>query len=347
VARGTHKVNLRIDVAGCAPAGCTSVSADFFVPDEYGSSPILWCCVPGGGISRAYFDLDVPAAGGAYSMARFAADRGQLVLTIDPPGVGESDRPDDGYALTPRVVADVLHHAVTEVIRRVEGGEIDGLPAVTLRMVLGVGHSAGGLLVACQQGRHRTFGATALLGFSAHGLPAVLTDQESTYAARPEELVNVLPELVRARFGDPLPEWSNSHAAMAHPDPQSEAIAVAMARADTRLLALVGMSALIPGSIQPEMDMISVPTFVALGDDDIAGDITALPGQLPGCHDLTLITLVGTGHNHNAAETRFVLWHRLLRWVHSIAPPDAADQSGRSGRAGSSDGPPPVGRPRP
>ena len=32
-------------------------------------------------------------------MARFAAERGHVVLTIDPPGVSHSDLPDDGYAI--------------------------------------------------------------------------------------------------------------------------------------------------------------------------------------------------------------------------------------------------------
>jgi pimeloyl-ACP methyl ester carboxylesterase len=321
---GTYKVNVRVDVAGYAPAGCTVVSADLFVPAELGSTRILWCCVPGGGVSRAYFDLDVPASDGEYSMARFAAQHGQIVLTIDPPGVGESDLPDDGYQLTPRAVTDVLHHVVTDVIKKLEAGEVGGVPAMTFHMVLGVGHSAGGLLVACQQGRHRTFGAIALLGFSANGLPEVLTAEESAYIDRPEDLATALPELVRARFGDPLPEWSSSQSAMDGPAAPAEAVEAAITRAGTRLLALVGMSALIPGSIKPEMDLVSVPTMVALGEDDIAGDIAALPGQLPGCHDLTLFALAGSGHNHNVAETRHVLWHRLLRWVSSIVPPDPA-----------------------
>ena len=33
-------------------------------------------------------------------------------MTVDPPGVGGSDTPDDGYTLTPRVVADVLAAAL-------------------------------------------------------------------------------------------------------------------------------------------------------------------------------------------------------------------------------------------
>ena len=56
-------------------------------------------------MSRRYFDLDVAGQNGAFSMARHLAAGGDLVVTVDPPGVGESDAPDDGYTLTPRVVA--------------------------------------------------------------------------------------------------------------------------------------------------------------------------------------------------------------------------------------------------
>jgi pimeloyl-ACP methyl ester carboxylesterase len=105
-------------------------------------------------------------------------------------------------------------------------------------------------------------------------------------------------------------------------DGPADQIEAAMAKADTRLLALVGMTALVPGSIRPELDQIDVPTLVALGEDDIAGDIAALPGQLPACRDLTLFVLAGAGHNHNVADTRLDLWRRVLRWIDSVALPN-------------------------
>jgi pimeloyl-ACP methyl ester carboxylesterase len=319
-----RKVNVTIDVSGHAPRGCRLVSADLFVPTDVEADPVLWCCVPGGGMSRDYFDLDVAPSVGQYSMARFAAERGHVVLTIDPPGVGQSDLPENGYELTPRAVADVLHCVVTETVKRLAVGEIPGMVPMGFRIILGVGHSAGGLLVACQQGRHQTYGAVALLGFSNGGLPAVLTAEEAAFTNRPDDLVRALPEFVRTRFGDPLPQWSSARSGMVSSDGPADLIEAATAKADTRLLALVGMTALVPGSIRPELDQIDVPTLVALGEDDIAGEIAALPGQLPACHDLTLFVLAGAGHNHNVADTRLDLWRRLLRWIDSIAPTDVA-----------------------
>jgi pimeloyl-ACP methyl ester carboxylesterase len=314
-----RKISLKIDVSGLAPSGCDSVAADLFFPSDIPRTPILWCCVPGGGISRAYFDLDIPARFGDYSMASYLAERGQIVLTIDPPGVGDSDLPDDGYELAPRVVADVIHHVVTDVVKKMAAGDLEGMPAVSCGTVFGVGHSAGGLLIGCQQGRRKTFGAVALLGYSANGLPSVLSEDEASYRDRPEDLVGVLPGFVRKRFGDPLPMWGNGNWSDETPNAHGAQIERATAKASSRLLALVGMSALVPGSIKTELDQIYVPTFAGMGEVDIAGHVSALPGQLPACSDLTLFTLAGSGHLHNIADSRFVLWERLLGWIESIA----------------------------
>jgi pimeloyl-ACP methyl ester carboxylesterase len=316
---GVRKISLKIDVSGVAPSGCALVSVDLFLPSDVPFSPILWCCVPGGGISRAYFDLDIPAKFGEYSMASYMAERGQIVLTIDPPGVGDSDLPNDGYDLAPRVVADVLHHVVTDVVKRMAAGDLEGVPAISCGIVFGVGHSAGGLLIGCQQGRQGTFGAVALLGYSANGLPSVLNEDEASYRDRPEDLVSALPGFVCKRFGDPLPIWGNGNWSNEIPNAHSTQIEQATAKASSRLLALVGMSALVPGSIKTELDQIGVPTFAGMGEVDIAGHVGALPGQLPACHDLTLVTLAGSGHLHNIADSRFVLWDRLLSWIESIA----------------------------
>ncbi|HEY2564364.1 MAG TPA: alpha/beta hydrolase [Acidimicrobiales bacterium] len=290
------------------------------MPDQENASPAIWCCVPGGGMSRAYFDLAVPGSNDLYSMARFAAQRGHHVLTIDPPGVGESDSPDDAYQLTPRAVAVVLDVVVRDVLAMIGAGAVDRLPVRTFQEVIGVGHSAGGLLVACQQARHHTFGAVALLGFSGSGLPAVLTDEEAKFVDRPEELDAALPDLVRARFGTALPRGTATDSDMLPVGTTSNQAKGAASRASSRLLGLVGLSSLVPGSIQPELNQIDVPTFIAVGEHDIAGPASALPGQLPACHDLTLKTLSGVGHNHNVTESRLELWDRLERWVRSLLP---------------------------
>jgi pimeloyl-ACP methyl ester carboxylesterase len=217
-------------------------------------------------------------------------------------------------------VADILDLVVSDVLGRLSLGEIPGVsPGIHLK-ALGVGHSAGAFLVACQQAHYRTFGALALLGFSNSGLPAVLTDEEAAFVDRPEELVAALPGLVRARFGTPLPEGTNTQSDVLLVGTQSNEAKAAVARARSRLLGMVGLACLVPGSIRPELHQIDVPTFVAVGEHDIAGPTSALPAQLPACRDLTLLTLPGVGHNHNMTDSRLELWDRLERWVLSLAP---------------------------
>ena len=116
-------------------------------------------------MSRQYFDLDVTGQHGTFSMARHLAAGGDLVATVDPPGVGGSDTPDDGYTLTPRVVADVLAAALDGLRGELErdGLAAAGLSGVVPQAVVGLGHSAGALLVAFQQAHHHSYDVLALL----------------------------------------------------------------------------------------------------------------------------------------------------------------------------------------
>jgi pimeloyl-ACP methyl ester carboxylesterase len=311
-----------VDVSAVAPAGCDRIAVDVFVPDRLGPRPLLWVCIPGGGINRQYFDLDVAGQGAAFSMARHLAAEGDLVATVDPPGVGGSDTPDDGYTLTPHVVADVLAAAIEGLQQDLGHDGIAGteLGSVPPRATVGLGHSAGALLVSLQQARHRSYDVVALLGFSGSGLPGVLTEEELRYAGDPEQFTQVLGALTKARFGDPLPEWSNSSAGQLEPNAVAAHVDVALGAASSRLLALVGMTAIMPGSVQPELDELRVPIFAALGEHDLGGTLDVLPSQLSASRDLTLFLLEGAGHTHNVAVNRRILWDRVARWAASVTP---------------------------
>lgn len=315
-----QKLSLSLDVADVAPAGCRSLEADVFVPAVAVNPSTLWICIPGGGINRQYFDLDVHGADHSFSMAMALAAKGHLVATIDPPGVGGSDSPFDGYQLSPQVTARVLAKAIEVLRQRIDDGEVGDAPADSPTVVIGLGHSAGALLTAVVQAHHNSYDALALLGFSASGLPSVLNERELSFSGRPELLAAVLAELARDRFGDALPQWSNHSSGEEDPAEDTSAVDAALSKATSNLLALVGMSAIIPGSVQPELDQISVPVFAALGQHDLAGSLNVLPGQLPACGDLTLFLVEGAGHTHNIAANRHVLWDRLMRWAMCAAP---------------------------
>jgi alpha-beta hydrolase superfamily lysophospholipase len=315
---------LEIDVTGAAPAGVTTVVADLFAPDPRRlawPAIVLWC-LPGGGMSRRYFDLDVDPEHGNYSMARHLAGRGFVVVTIDHAGIGESSRPHDGYSLTPHVLADVNASAMRVVTEGLRTGTVtEGLPPLARFTSIGVGHSAGAGITVHQQARHRTHAALALLGYHGRGLPSHLNDDERSYAGDPDGVRRDLALLVRARFGDPLPMMARGSSRLLVAAPMPEPVHSALVAARTNLLALAGLSSMIPGSATPELGAVDVPVFLGLGSLDLTDDIHGVPAQFPASSDVSLFVLEGSGHNHNVAANREQLWDRLARWARSIPLP--------------------------
>jgi pimeloyl-ACP methyl ester carboxylesterase len=300
---------LRVDVSDVAPAGVHELAAEIFEPDEVGDEPVVLCCLPGGGMSRGYFDVQAPPEFGNYSMARHLADRGFVVVTLDPPAVGESDAPDDGYVLTPDVVADTDAAAFARVLEQWPRAR-----------PIGVGHSAGALLTVVQQARHRTYRALGLLGFGNGGHERfALSMTELGVGEDPVALRAAIVDLTRERFDRPLPRGSTATSdfllgGMDVPPPVLEALG----SVKSCLLAVVGLTSMIPGSVGPEMAAIDVPVFLGLGDRDIAGEPRGIPACFTGSHDISLFVLAGTGHNHNVSPAREQLWDRLAAWARQL-----------------------------
>jgi alpha-beta hydrolase superfamily lysophospholipase len=326
-ALGRPPLRLEVDVTAVAPPGATTVAAELFLPDPHllGRTPVVAFCLPGGGMSRRYFDLDVAPSEGNYSMARHLAAYGCVVVTIDHLGIGESSRPDDGYTLTPELLADVNAHVTAHILDRLRHGElIRGLLAVPDAVSIGVGHSAGAGLTVHQQARHRSHLGLALLGYHGRGLPGHLTDEERSFAGDPERLRREIGELVRRRYGDPLPMMARGSSQLLVAAPMTDAVHDALVDARTNLLALVGLSSMIPGSYASQLATIDVPLFLGLGSADLTDAIHEVPSQFPSSRDVTLFVLAGSGHNHNVAATREQLWDRLARWAQSVLPFDPA-----------------------
>ena len=82
---GLPPLRLAIDVTAVAPPGVHTLVADVFLPahERMAADPQVLCCLPGGGMSRRYFDLEVTdTALGNYSMARHLAGQGFVVITL-------------------------------------------------------------------------------------------------------------------------------------------------------------------------------------------------------------------------------------------------------------------------
>jgi pimeloyl-ACP methyl ester carboxylesterase len=309
------------DVRLVAPTGIERIVADVFFPPPpmRRVARAVVVCLPGGGMSRGYFDLHPTDDENSYSMARYLARAGFVVVTLDPPGVGESDRPADGYSLTPRVVADVCASATANILDRLRNGSVDrGVGPLENPIAIGLGHSAGGLLTVVQQARHDCYDALVLLGFCGRGLIDVLTDDERRFADDPAGLRSALATLTEERFGDSLPVRKNSTASLlVHGEPPAAAMR-ALRQATAPLLGLVGLTSLVPGSIRVELDAVEVPVFIGVGEHDITGRAQEIPDDFPSSRDITLFVLAAAGHTHNVAATRTRLWRRTAQWIDTM-----------------------------
>lgn len=320
-----ESVPMPIDVRGVAPAGVQYCEIEVFPPAGTAAGspadPVVAFCLPGGGFSRRYFDLDIPAEVGDYSMARALAARGHLVVTCDPPGVGESDVPADPFTLSPETLADVQAAVTATVLERLAAGTLtDALAPLPRVHPIGVGHSAGALLTVYQQARHRQNRGLVLLGFAGRGLPGVLTAEERAFTGDPEGFRAARERLVSTRFGDPLPRWEGGTSGLfAANAVMPEAVRAGLRRAQAPLLTLLGLTAMVPGAAAAELAAIDVPVFLGVGSRDITGPPQAIPGDLPNAPEVTLFVLDGAGHTHNAEPNRHLLWDRLATWAEARA----------------------------
>jgi pimeloyl-ACP methyl ester carboxylesterase len=316
-----------LDVSSVAPSGVSTIAGDIHLPEGRHRQLVLACCLPGGGMSRRYFDLRAATSFGEtteadrqsgpnYSMATHLVRAGFAVATIDHPGVGESGRPDDGFTLTPQVIADVDAHAVELVRKGLESGTlVDDVGPIVITRTIGVGHSAGAIVTVHLQARHGLYDGLALLGFGGRGWREQLTDEELAVADDPEAIRASIVELARERFGEALPMPRRGSSDLLVASPMAPEAHAALVDARTNLLAVLGLSSMIPGSMRPDIDAVDVPVFIGVGERDIAGAPRRIPESFPRSNDITVFVLPGAGHNHNVHADREVLWERVVRWV--------------------------------
>ncbi|MGH8453957.1 MAG: alpha/beta hydrolase, partial [Nevskiales bacterium] len=147
--------------------GTLRVAVEIRMPAPSALRPIALVCLPGGGMNRHYFDLsakDGKADAMSFSFAHQMAARGFIVVMMDYLAIGGSDRPADGYALTPEVLVQASAHVLDQVLAELRAQQ----PALK---TIGVGHSMGAMMTVLQQAKYHQHQAVALLGFSTRGLP--------------------------------------------------------------------------------------------------------------------------------------------------------------------------------
>lgn len=294
-----------------------TVAVTIYAPsDSSVQSDIVYFCVPGGGLSRQYFDLLTTDGQEQYSFARSAAAGGATVVAIDSVGTGQSSAPDDAFTLNPERIADYNAATLKQVLTEAHQGTLHpSMPAIARSAtVIGLGHSIGALLLTLQQANHGQFNALALLGFSLVGMPQALPEEArsllSDAAAR--EKVEAIARVVHDTPWFALPTGQGAGEIYGR-----GAVPTAMAslkNCSTRLLATASLAVLIPGLYEPECKRIDVPMFSALGDRDICGTEQDVLTSFPNVRSHEIHSLPETGHTHFVFSSAPYLFEKLLSW---------------------------------
>jgi len=324
----TLQRELRIDVSDVVDLpGPLETAVTVHLPPpgtELCSPPVVAFGFPGGGYSRGYWDIDDPAFPG-YSQAAHHVGRGWIFVACDHLGVGGSSLPDPA-ALTFESLAAANHATVGRVLDRLRDGSVDGrLDAVgEAPLLVGMGQSMGGGLLIVQQGRHATFDAVAILGFSAlHTvIPAVDGDDSGLHdTARGVGSVTMADYVAAARPGlFRVFHWDDV------PDHFVDADLSDIPRVAGRNPAWGSVTApnvcftmTSEGCVGPEAAAISVPVFVGCGQRDVVPSPRTEPTGYPASPDITVFVVTRMAHMHNFASTRQQLWRRLHGWVTALA----------------------------
>lgn len=329
-----RRATWRVDVGGAVPLpGRHEVAVDVIVPEAWIRSrpptdPVALVCLPGGFLSRRYYDLD-PGGGADYSFAEAMAARGFLTLAFDHLGTGESTRPDPpegGYALGVEALAAIQDHALERTLARLAVGDPEaGLPPIACATSVGVGHSMGSVLSVEHQALARPHRALVLFSFTTRGVPRFLGEDQRRYAGDPDRARRELGELARRSFGTPYPERANDSG----PDRRA-AFGVGTAPpfaeellhgAATNLLGLPGLLSMIPGGYAPAAEKIDVPVFVLVGDHDLH-DARGLREELPNAPVVATRTLADCWHCHFVANDRAAIWREVADWIEETLAPE-------------------------
>lgn len=331
--RGTPSIDVRratwrIDVSPAVPLpGRHEVAVDVIVPADPAleastpASPVVLACLPGGFLSRRYFDLD-PGGRDDYSFAEAMAARGFVTLAFDHLGTGESTRPDppeQGYALGVEAIARIQQFALEQALDRLAKGDPGrDIPPLRCTTTVGVGHSMGSVLSVEHQALARPHRALVLFSFTTRGVPRFLNDDQRHYAGDPVRARRELGLLAQRSFGTPYPERANDSGpdrraafGVGTAPPVAEAL---LHGASTNLLGLAGLLSMIPGGYAPAAMAIDVPVFVLVGDHDLH-DASGLRDELPNAPSVATRTLADCWHCHFVANDRETIWREVSDWI--------------------------------
>ena len=273
--------------------------ASLFKPAKLDKNITLFC-LPGGGLTKGYFDLAPD-----YNFAERMTALGYSVITMDHPGIATNILPSNYPYYTPRQAAGDLHRALDSW--------------KTSDTVIGVGHSMGGMMAMLMQGNHSSFKALGLFGSSAGGLDWGLSEEEKVYINDEGAFKRDLEALSLAKFGKPFvsPRGGPSGETITFGG-QTPALTQRLQNIACEMNAASAMMSMMRGSFRTEVEAINVPLFFAFGDHDIGIPPEEAPKDFTNVPSSELVVLNNTGHNHFAFESINTLCEKFDCWASNL-----------------------------
>jgi pimeloyl-ACP methyl ester carboxylesterase len=314
----------RIDVSESVTldGGPHHLAAWVFPPASVEGRVGLLFCLPGGTYTKAYWHLKVPGFPG-YSFAEHLADAGFLVVAVDHLGTGESSRHPRAADLTPALIAAANATAFAAIVDRAENGTlVPGLGPLDLGLKVGVGHSMGAMLAIFQQSLFASFDAIAPLGYGTIG-PIIQHSPEIGGDGVSLPTFESIMSAATAGAFDEMPLADRSAPELRHhfywDDVPAEVIA-ADDLTNTAVPGVCGLLSVVPFIASDHAGRVTCPVFIGLGERDSTPDHHDEARAYRSSNDVTLFLLPRSGHCHNSAGTRRILWDRLGRWATSLDP---------------------------
>jgi len=276
-------------------------------PDEsrISKNSILFC-LPGGGSSAEYFDLDP-----THSFAKKMNSKGWDVITIDHPGTATNPLPKSHPFLKPRKSVDYIAQALEIWLQK---------ERFQNKNIIGVGHSMGGMMLTLLHAYTKHFKAIGLFGSSAGGLDWGLTEDERVYIEKPIELEKNIESLTLAKFKSQFPPSTGGPSGKSIVfGGETPALTKRLRDVSCELYAAGGMMSMVRGSFRTEVEAIDIPIFFAFGDHDIGIPPESAPKDYIRSPKTEILILENTGHNHFAFSSIEVLCQRFDYWASKLA----------------------------
>lgn len=322
---------IKLDVSDSLPSeGEQVVTCWVFPPRAVGPTVPVLFCLPGGTYTKAYWHLDVPGRS-SYSFAEHMAEAGMLVIAVDHLGTGESTPHVRALDLTPDVVAASNSAAFTEIVQRAaKGSLLPGLEPLNLGRAFGVGHSMGAMLAIYQQSLFESFDALACLGYGTAGPIGTRVCRQAS----------------RCRVASPYSKHPRRASGTARRPSRGRRHTCASTSTGTTFRTKPRPPTISPPptfresagvfrsyrSSHPDharrARRVRCPVFIGLGERDSTAGHHSEPASYASSPDVSLFVLPRSGHRHDTAGTRLLLWDRMRAWIDTIAAADGSDDAG-------------------